>query len=74
MKRVLPFIIVIAVGLATIGSGFALLPGKAADLLTITNEKGGRGARAVSWPANAPVTLEEFGDFNARRAADYPNR
>jgi protein-disulfide isomerase len=65
MKRVLPLIIVIVVGLATIGSGFALYRAKRPDLLMITNEKGGLSERSshVLGPANAPVTLEEFGDF-----------
>src|SRR5438067_8156008 len=68
MKRYLPFIIVAVVALATIGSGAMLYWAKRPQLLTIPEEKilpGKGGAESVHVRGNpdAPVTLEEFGDF-----------
>src|SRR5437867_1200936 len=68
MKRYLPFIIVGGIALATIGSGAMLYRAKRPQLLTIPEEKilpGKDGAESVHVRGNpdAPVTLEEFGDF-----------
>jgi len=68
VKRYLPFIIVAVVGLATLGSGIALYRAKRPPALTISSDQAAaRGKTAESLhirgPANAPVTLEEYGDF-----------
>jgi len=68
MKRFLPFIIVGAVGLATLGSGAMLYRAKRPHLLTIrpdkvVSDKNAAEAIHVRGNPNAPVTLEEFGDF-----------
>jgi protein-disulfide isomerase len=68
MKRFLPFIIVGAVALATLGSGAMLYRAKRPHLLTIRPDKavsGKNAAEAIHVRGNpdAPVTLEEFGDF-----------
>jgi protein-disulfide isomerase len=68
MTRYLPFIIVISVGLLTLGSGTMLYRAKRLPVLTIPKEKiaAGKGVGAgihVLGPVEAPVTLEEFGDF-----------
>jgi protein-disulfide isomerase len=60
MRRWLPFVIVIVVGVATIVSGFALYRAKRPTQLTKTSEI---GAAHVLGPSDAPVTLEEYGDF-----------
>jgi protein-disulfide isomerase len=67
MKRYLPFIIVAVVGVVTLGAGLMLYRAKRPQTTTIPNamaapkevdEEGhARG------PTNAPVTLEEYGDF-----------
>jgi len=67
MKRSLPFIIVIAVALAAIGSGTYLYRTKkgANPPLQITkteSEPRGEVVHSVG-PENAAITLEEFGDF-----------
>jgi protein-disulfide isomerase len=67
MKRYLPFIIVAAVALITFGSGLILyrakrpLPNSKKDSITAGAEET-RGLH-VRGNAAAPVTLEEFGDF-----------
>jgi len=68
MKRYLPFVIVGGIALATIGSGAMLYRAKRPQLLTISEDKvlpGKGGAETVHFRGNpeAPVTLEEFGDF-----------
>jgi protein-disulfide isomerase len=68
MKRFLPFIIVGAVALATLGSGAMLYRSKRPHLLTIRPDKAlsdKNAAEAIHIRGNpdAPVTLEEFGDF-----------
>jgi protein-disulfide isomerase len=68
MKRYLPFIIVAAIAAATLGSGAMLYRAKRPQLLTIPGDKvqPGKGrAESVHVRGNpeAPVTLEEFGDF-----------
>jgi protein-disulfide isomerase len=68
MKRFLPFIIVGAVALATLGSGAMLYRAKRPHLLTIrpdkvVSDKNAAEAIHIRGNPNAPVTLEEFGDF-----------
>jgi protein-disulfide isomerase len=67
MRRYLPFIIVAAVALITIASGAMLYRTKRPSILTITKDRtsgaeSGESAHILGSP-NAPVTLEEFGDF-----------
>jgi protein-disulfide isomerase len=68
MKRYLPFVIVAAVALATLGSGAMLYRAKRPQLLAISEAKmlsGKRDAESMHIRGNpdAPVTLEEYGDF-----------
>jgi len=67
MKRSLPFIIVIAVGLSAIGSGTYLYRTKkgANPALQISKTQGSAPGEVVHsvGPENAQITLEEFGDF-----------
>lgn len=68
MKRYLPFIIVAAVAVAVLGSGTMLYRAKRPHLLTIPEDKivSGKGdteSMHVRGNPDAPVTLEEFGDF-----------
>lgn len=67
LKRSLPFIIVAVVALITVGAGTALYRVKRPAPLTISKEKAIENEKAESMhargAANAPVTLEEFGDF-----------
>lgn len=66
MRRYLPFIIVVAVGLLTLGSGTLFYRAKRAPILTISKHQvapGKDGAGHVRGQADAPVTLEEFADF-----------
>ena len=67
MKRYLPFIIVIAVALATFVSGAVLYRAKLPQVKNITDVQSASGknndlAHSRGNP-NAPVTLEEFGDY-----------
>ena len=68
MKRYLPFIIISVVALATLGGGTMLYWAKRPHLLVIPKDKIA-GARAndasmhIRGSRDAPVTLEEFGDF-----------
>jgi protein-disulfide isomerase len=68
MKRYLPVVIVAAVALIAIGGGMALYRAKRLPVLTAPKEassppgKAGEPIRSRG-PADAPVTLEEFGDF-----------
>jgi protein-disulfide isomerase len=62
MRRYLPYVIVAFVALATLGSGFALYRAKLAALPT--DAKGGPASGIhVRGKTGAPVTIEEFGDF-----------
>ena len=66
MRRFAPFIIVVVVALAAIGGGTYLYRAKRAlsPQLTITKQTDEQGEAAhVLGPAEASVTLEEFGDF-----------
>src|SRR5436309_16057720 len=68
MKRYLPFIIVLGVGLATFGSGAMLYRAKHSQLQAIPEDKAvpaGTASESMHVRGNptAPVTLEEFGDF-----------
>lgn len=68
MKRYLPFVIVGAVALLTLGSGAMLYRAKRLPLLTIPKNQissGTEGADSahILGPPDAPVTLEEYGDF-----------
>ena len=61
MKRYLPFIIVAAVALITLAGGFALYRSK--KLAAPTAASGEASGIHVRGKADAPVTIEEFGDF-----------
>lgn len=68
MKRYLPFIIVAVFAIAALGGGTMLYRAKRPHLLTIPQDKivPGRGDTAsmhIRGEPDAPVTLEEFGDF-----------
>jgi protein-disulfide isomerase len=67
LRRFLPFIIVALVGFITIGAGTLLYRAKRSVTLTIHEEEAvgeeQRESIHVRGPAQAPVTLEEFGDF-----------
>ncbi|MFL6519949.1 MAG: DsbA family protein [Chthoniobacterales bacterium] len=59
MKRYLPFLIVVVVALATFGTGFALYRARKPAALKDAAASG----LHVRGKAGAPVTIEEFGDF-----------
>src|SRR5437763_16590115 len=68
MKRYLPFVIVALVALATIGSGAMLYRARRPHVLSIpenktVSAKGDAGAPHIRGNPDAPVTLEEYGDF-----------
>jgi protein-disulfide isomerase len=62
MKRYLPFVIVAAVALITFGSGLMLYRANLLPEPTAAKDSG-ESAMHVRGSAKAPVTLEEFGDF-----------
>lgn len=68
MKRYLPFVIVAAVALVTLGSGAMLYRAKRPQLLSMPENKSPSGKKAtesmhVRGNPDAMVTLEEFADF-----------
>jgi NhaA family Na+:H+ antiporter len=68
MKRYLPFIIVAVAAIATLGSGAMLYRAKLPQPVTIPEDKsvsvkGDAESMHIRGNADAPVTLEEFGDF-----------
>src|SRR6184192_2817267 len=68
MKRYLPFVIVALVALATIGSGAMLYRARRPLVLSIPENKtvcakGDAEAPHIRGNPDAPVTLEEYGDF-----------
>src|SRR5213595_271062 len=67
MKRFLPFVIVAVVGFVTLGAGVILYRAKRPQTATIPKAMAASKERTeevhVRGPANAAVTLEEFGDF-----------
>jgi protein-disulfide isomerase len=68
MKRYLPFVIVVVVALATFGSGAMLYRAKLPQIKSIPESqrlaaKSGAESMHIRGNPDAPVTLEEFGDF-----------
>ena len=68
MKRYLPFVIVVVVALATLGSGAMLYRAKRPQVHNIPESqsvpaKGDTQSAHIRGNTDAPVTLEEFGDF-----------
>ena len=67
MKRYLPFVIVAAVALTTLGSGAMLYRAKRSQLLSISANRvlSGKNDKSIHIRGNpdAPATLEEFADF-----------
>src|SRR5438876_11590394 len=68
MKRYLPFVIVAAVALATLGSGAMLYRAKRSQLLSMPENrslagKSGTESMHIRGYTDAPATLEEFADF-----------
>jgi len=68
MKRYLPFIIVVVVALATVGSGAILYRAKRPHVLPSPEDKTLSAKSSPESPhirgnPDAPVTLEEYGDF-----------
>jgi protein-disulfide isomerase len=67
MKRYLPFVIIALVGLVALGGGAMLYRSKRPEVTVIpkggTSSDRGNEEIHVRGPANAPVTVEEYGDF-----------
>ena len=68
MKRYLPFVIVLGVALTTLGSGTLLYRAKRQQLKNIPESESVLAKTNTDWAhirgnPDAPVTLEEFGDF-----------
>ena len=67
MKRYLPFVIVVGVALVTLGSGTMLYRAKRPQVKNIPDSQsvsaGSDSSAHIRGKPDAPVTLEEFGDF-----------
>jgi protein-disulfide isomerase len=67
MKRYLPFVIVVAVALVTLGSGAVLYRAKLPQVKNIPDTQsvsaGSDSSAHIRGKPDAPVTLEEFADF-----------
>jgi protein-disulfide isomerase len=68
MRRYLPFVIVATVAIVTVGSAMMLYRAKQRPVLTITqdqkeSQKKGADSVHARGGLDAPVTLEEYGDF-----------
>src|SRR5687767_2113363 len=63
MKRYLPFVIVVAVALITVGTGVALYRSHQLPTPTAAKEDSAPSGLHIRGDAKALVTLEEFGDF-----------
>lgn len=74
MRRYLPFIIVALVAAAAVGSGVVLYRAELAELapkpINPADEEAGALSPHYRGEAQAPVTLEEFGDFQCPPCAD----
>jgi protein-disulfide isomerase len=76
MKRYLPFIIVAAVALVAVGSGAMLYRTKRAQILPVAENrslsgKSGTESLHIRGNPDAPVTLEEFGDFQCPPCGNF---
>jgi protein-disulfide isomerase len=67
MRRYLPMVIVVVVGIVAVASGMVLYRIKRPPILTISNElaakKSDTASQHVRGDADAPITVEEFGDY-----------